>query len=307
MPSTNNRQLKTEKAFTLIELLVVVAIVGILAGLAVVNMSGATEAARIAKLKVYSNSIRSSLMGNRVSEWRFDENSGTSTADTVGSGTGSLANFTGNYGWRPASECISGTCLSFDGVDDYVSVPDSQDLTNAFDYDFSVEVWAKVKAYPATNVADIIWKYWPGFIVRMGTTGYVNLYLYDGTAYQTYNSNFSFPLDQWVHFAAVRDYTSLNNVRWYINGRLNNTVSNTAGVGLLNSAGHPLYLGRAMNFLYFNGLLDEVRVYNAALTASAIREDYLAGVEKLLVNNQITRQEYEKRLADLNSTYAVSE
>jgi len=303
----NNQPSKTQKAFTLIELLVVIAIIGILAGMVVVNMSGATESARVANLKVFSSSVRSSLMGNRVSELKLNEGAGNSTADTVASGAGSLFNFTGDYGWRPVSECISGTCLSFDGVDDYVSVPDSSALTDTFDDNFSVEVWAKVKGYPSTNVADIIWKYWPGFIVRMGTTGSTNIYLYDGTRYQTYNSNFSFPLDQWVHFIAVRDYTSLNNVRWYINGKLNNTVSNTSNVGLLNSTGAPLYLARAMNYRYFNGLLDEVRIYNAALTSSAVQDRYLAGLEHLLADGQITEQEYQEKLSELNLNYAANE
>ena len=63
---------KFEYAFTLIELLVVIAIIGILSGLIITTMSGATESARIAKLKVYSNSVRNTLGANLVSEWKFD-------------------------------------------------------------------------------------------------------------------------------------------------------------------------------------------------------------------------------------------
>jgi len=112
-----------KSGFTLIELLVVIAIVGILAGLAVVNMSGATEAARIAKLKVYSNSIRSSLMGDRVSEWRFDDGSGATTSDVVSMNNGILTNFNFDTtdGWRSGSSCVSGGCLEFDGANDYVN------------------------------------------------------------------------------------------------------------------------------------------------------------------------------------------
>jgi hypothetical protein len=62
-----------------------------------------------------------------------------------------------------------------------------------------------------------------------------------------------------------------------------------------------------MNFLYFNGLLDEVRVYSAALTSSAIREDYLAGLDKLLANGQITNQDYQQRISELSSFYATNE
>jgi hypothetical protein len=43
------------------------------------------------------------------------------------------------------------------------------------------------------------------------------------------------------------------------------------------------------------------------LTASAVRDQYLVGLDKFLINGQITEQDYQQRLADLSSTYAVKE
>ena len=119
------------RAFTLIELLVVIAIIGILSGLIITTMSGATESARIAKLKVYSNSVRDSLGANLVSEWKFDEGIGNVINDSwginTGTWTGPLApNTSPNF--RPQSECISGQCLAFDGADDFVSIINNSSL-----------------------------------------------------------------------------------------------------------------------------------------------------------------------------------
>ena len=297
----DNRQFKTNKAFTLIELLVVIAIIGVLAGLAVINMSGATESARIAKMKIFSSSVRTSLMANRVAEWRFDEGAGSTTTDTVGSGTGSLSNFTGSYGWRPGAECVSGACISFDGVDDYVSVPDSQALADAVRTSFSLETWIKINSYPA-NTADIIWKYWPGFLMRVSSGGAGNFYIYDGTTAQNHSTVGALPLNQWTHILAIRDYSS-HTVIWYINGKVNSSTSDTAGA--LDTTGKSVYFGRAMNFNYFNGLIDETRLYNSALTARNVRDRYLAGIDQLLNNGQITKEDHQQRIKELDSEYAT--
>ena len=95
----NNKGNHLKYAFTLIELLVVIAIIGILSGLIITTMSGATESARIAKLKVYSNSVRDTLGANLVSEWKLDQIVGSSapytTLDTWGTNIGTLMDIDG--------------------------------------------------------------------------------------------------------------------------------------------------------------------------------------------------------------------
>ena len=136
--------------FTLIELLVVIAIIGILSGLIITTMSGATESARIAKLKVYSNSVRDTLGANLVSEWKFDGSgkldgetaSAVYVKDTWGNNTGTISGTPKVYS---GSSCVSGSCLNFNGSTDFIDYGDPTD--NSLDFgvgvSFTISAWMK--------------------------------------------------------------------------------------------------------------------------------------------------------------------
>jgi len=297
----NSPQPKTQKAFTLIELLVVIAIVGILAGMVTVNMSGATEGARIAKMKVYSGSIRSSLLMNRISEWKFDEGAGTSTADTVGSNPGILAN---SPTWKLGEDCVDGGCLSFDGTDDSVDINASWNtLLDGGTSDFTIGLW--IKYLPQDNYRGIIGTYsdsnTPGLWIdvtngslRMRIKGAGSPYGYTEVSGGTYADG------KWHFISAAGDRDALGY--FYVDGVLKNSANISAQNGSIGAA--TIKIGKISNV--FNGSIDEVRVYNAILSVSAIRGQYLAGLDKLLAGGQITRKEYQENLSRSNSTYATS-
>jgi len=304
-------QFDSSRAFTLIELLVVIAIVGILAGMVVVNMSGATDKARIAKLKVLSNSIRSSLLMNRVAEWKFDEGSGTSIADTVGSNTGDL---TGHLPTWNTGGCISGSCLQFNGtVNTYADCGSSANL-NFGTGDFSVEYWMYYTGTTAiNNVANALGKSasmgsspgWYSGITTYGGNG-SNLKLLSSITNDAWGSGnlesgAYFSPNTWQHIILARSGTTLKHYR---NGVLDGTRT-IAGVGANVDNGLSFTIGRAAGS-FINASMDEVRIYNVAVTLSQARENYLAGLDQLLVNGQITNQEYQQRLSDLNLTYGAN-
>ncbi|MFA5013810.1 MAG: type II secretion system protein, partial [Candidatus Paceibacterota bacterium] len=128
-----NKSTKKQFAFTLIELLVVIAIIGILSALIVVGMNSTTQKATIAKAQVFANSLRNSLMSDLISEWKLDAKSVSgppyTTTDTWGTNTGTLmdvdnaCSFSGTLKCpQLATNCPSGNCFSFDGIDDYVDL-----------------------------------------------------------------------------------------------------------------------------------------------------------------------------------------
>ena len=300
------------RAFTLIELLVVIAIIGILSGLIITTMSGATESARIAKLKVYSNSVRDTLGANLVSEWKFDEGSGSVINDSWGTNngtwTGPLApNTSSNF--RPQLECISGQCLSFDGVDDYIDYGNQLNMTSN---DFSISAWVKItKDYIPTG--------WDSSIINkqgFGTprTGY-SLYLTGSAAtnksrygfvigtsasYKEIQSDISFNDGQWHLITAIADRDTA--ISMYIDSIFHkSTPVNDPNYNLTNNASLAVSKG---SDAYHKGSIDDVRIYNAAISATQIQQNYLAGLNKLLANNAISRGEYDQRLSEFNKSIA---
>jgi hypothetical protein len=108
-------------------------------------------------------------------------------------------------------------------------------------------------------------------------------------------------INEWNHLVGTWNGTQM---KVYYNGV-------QAGVSSYNgrivAAAQNLTIGALVPGSYiFNGPIDEVRIYSQALTASNIKKNYLAGLDKLLANGQITNQNYQQRLVDLNSTYATN-
>ncbi|MFA5743044.1 MAG: LamG-like jellyroll fold domain-containing protein [Candidatus Paceibacterota bacterium] len=296
-----------QNGFTIIELLVVIAIIGILAGLITVGMAGSLERARIAKIQGFSSTLRTALMGNRISEWKFDEGMGTTTADTVGTNTGTLLPALGPA-WKSGAECVSGGCLSFDGVNDYVDVGNVIDANIDGTNSKTITAWIKPSSI---QVGD--------HIVTKWTTAAT------GAGWQ-FNFGTALKLEFWARNSAATDWNYIANSANFTTGKWQHAVVTiNAGVIKLYKDGTEVsgtYLGSALDATnalsvqigtrrgssaeFFDGSIDEVRIYNAALTASAIRGQYLAGLDKLLAIGEITQKEYQEKLLKLDSTYAAN-
>jgi hypothetical protein len=78
------------------------------------------------------------------------------------------------------------------------------------------------------------------------------------------------PMNVWVHLAGTFDGA---NFRFYYNGRLVGTGSGTLGPPTAT----PLRIGKSGDCAPFAGLLDEISIYDRALSASEIQASYAAG------------------------------
>jgi hypothetical protein len=204
--------------------------------------------------------------GGLVAAYNFNEGAGSAVSDASGNNNiGSIFQAT----WSGAGKY--GGALSFDGTNDYVSINDSNslDLTNRM----TLEAWIKPTANSGwrtvlmkENGSELAY----GMYARESSnrpSGWIRPNPTSGSS-KTVTGTSALPLNAWTHLVTTYDGT---NLRLYINGTLNKT---TAITGTMYTSSNPLKIGgNSMWGEYYAGLIDEVRVYNRALTQSEIQAD----------------------------------
>lgn len=224
----------------------------------------------------------SSKMPALFAYWTFDVSSGTAAADMIGSAKGALTNMETPTDWVTG---VSGKALDFDGIDEYVSVPnpsafnqldihdtDGKTIAGWFNRDtFTTDdtVLARRNGIAATDT---------GYIVYIDdATDKLYFEVSDGVDEYQLASTSTFTSSGWNHFAIVWDPASAANTKLYINGSDDNaTATGTIGnigsaaaalvtaIGAESDAGNP-----------FDGRLDEIAVFGRRLSTSEAA--YLAG------------------------------
>lgn len=205
-----------------------------------------------------------------VSYWKFDEGSGTTAGDSVNGNHGTI------YGATVVDGKV-GKALSFDGVDDYVSVPTIDGGSSYFNNGrFTLEAWVKETSRPRYDgvivgggwqYADFMlqtgswWQEIDNFTLRIGENcwTFVSLLI----------SNELHNLNEWYHVVGTHDDSTHEN-KLYVNGKL---VASGSGSWCRRS-GYPVYIGRNEGGSWFNGSIDEVAIYNRALTPEEIQLHY---------------------------------
>jgi len=194
-----------------------------------------------------------------VGAYSFNEGSGSTVRDASGSGNNGAATATT---WTASGRF--GGALVFNGTGSRVTVNDSPSLrlTSAM----TLEAWV----YPTTvNGAwrDVIYKGNDNYYLEASSPNsgrsaaggtYLSSPLYGPTL----------PLNTWSHLALTYDRVTL---RLYVNGT---QVASVAASAALATSANPLQIGG--DSLYgqsFTGRIDEVRIYNGALTAAQIAAD----------------------------------
>ena len=214
-----------------------------------------------------SNSTGPPLGLGLVAAYGFDAGSGSSAADS--SGKGNVGSISGAV-WSGAGRF--GSALSFDGVNDWVTVPDasSLDLTTGM----TLEAWVRPSALGGWRT--VVFKERPGGVVyglfadQAGSRPSGQVFIGSernavGTA--------ALPLNAWTHLATTYDGSWL---RLYVNGSL---ASSLAVSGAMAASTGVLHLGgNSVWGEWFNGLIDEVRIYDRALSGSEVQQDMATAV-----------------------------
>ncbi len=180
-----------------------------------------------------------------------------------------------------------GQGLQFDSVDDVISVAAASSLNNIST--LSISVWEKPNGYGAGGQGHIVNKNGDftgaGWVFGNYVTGSAGLrfqVMHDGGTHLTVNANNTLPSSEfgkWVHWVVTWDGTSAaSSVRMYKNG-VEIATSGTSGVGSRPSdSSNILTIGnKPTPNRGVDGILDEVRIYNRALSAEEIKRLYNIG------------------------------
>jgi len=225
---------------------------------------------------------------NLVAWWKLDEGEGITAQDSAGDNDGTI------YGAAWTSGQIN-DALDFNGVDDYVEVPDDASLRfNEYD-SFTISCWA----LPITDEQN-------GWLVcKMQPSAQSHCFTYE-TSWHSSESAFGFtisranstrwvsigsgvgtaPAEDWYHVAWVYDN---GDMKIYVNGQLSNTGTfpyNTDGASSNNLAiGARLIISQPESGRFFDGTIDDVHIYDRALSDGEIDELYHEGLYKAFAPN----------------------
>jgi len=204
-----------------------------------------------------------------VSYWKFDEGSGTIAYDSVGGNHGTLVN---GPVWTTGQ--IDGA-LSFDGVNDYVT-------TRNFDYPAATIMgWFKANDVIADQYViaqDIEYANCGDFVISVGQTIDNKILAMFDRRGCVENNYFTLSCTvnpgTWYFVAVTMDDSK---TELYINGNLIDTGPRFPYLG---DSGAILDIGgyRIRPVVPFNGVTDEVAIYNRTLTSEEIQQHYQNGL-----------------------------
>jgi hypothetical protein len=209
-----------------------------------------------------------------VAHWKFDEREGSTTSDAVGENDGTIHGAEWTAG-------LFGNALSFDGKDDYVDVPDDDSLRFMQSSSFTISFWAM----PVSE----------GYIVCKMRRGGRHVFGYQ-TAWSPRTMAFWFapesswkaatsvatgrdsaPAGTWHHVAGV--YAD-RDIKIYLNGELRDNKTFELETGSTTPDKNLVIGARSYDSTiksFFGGKIDDVRIYDGALSDAEIWTLYESG------------------------------
>ncbi len=219
---------------------------------------------------------RVGLTNGLIGRWGLDEGSGSTASDTSdNSNDGTLTN---GPTWTTGQHA---NALDFDGTDDYVNIGDPAGLDSGTS-DFTLSAWVYVDDFTgiifskgrATGGTQ-------GWELGMEATGKFRFSFLDSDSDGTEGDKCAamdsgFATGTWYHVGGVR---SGGNGTLYVDGVQEATCSNSESAGSIdnNKQARIAFIDGGSSSQAFDGIVDEVRIYHSALTASEVQALYEDG------------------------------
>lgn len=211
-----------------------------------------------------------SVTSTPMSKWSFDEGSGCVANDLYGTNSGILGTNcpTISPSWVTGK---IGNALSFNGISNNVSINNSANLN--FTTSMSVSAWIKWTINPTTGVAyaNIVNKNNDNqYRLQHNITNSKFEFGVKANSGSSYVTSTTTPLvGVWYHLVGTWDG---NFIKIYVNGALEQTG---ARAGTMPSSTKPLKIGSfSDDYRYFNGIIDEVSLWDRALSQEEVTQIY---------------------------------
>lgn len=205
--------------------------------------------------------------------WQFEDNFNDSSANGN--------NLTETSGTIPFVAGKIGKAADFEAGDtEYLEITDAAQTGLDITGDFTISAWIKPESISAFMSVASKYNTATGkrcYRMSISSSGKLECYVSnDGTTYAQLSTNNTLSPGNWYHVVVVVNL-SLGKIRGYINNSLDDAYADYSSaindtdtsfcIGALYSSGSPA--------LYFDGLIDEVIVWNKALTADEIAQVYV--------------------------------
>jgi len=214
--------------------------------------------------------VSDALLNGLVGWWKFDEANGTVAYDS--SGKGNDGNLTNGPTWRVNGKI--GSALSFDGVNDVViaSLPN----LNASNISISQSAWIKTdssKGGLVISTKRIHDNYgWPTLMLNWGKG---SIEMDKDNARESFMGSDQINNNEWHFICGIKDQ---NNYLIYVDGILSNSGTSTSSFSATNEIWIGSHGGTSPWSVWgFNGLIDDVRIYDRALSAAEVQALYNLG------------------------------
>ena len=196
--------------------------------------------------------------------------SGTTWSDLAGSNNGTLTN-------GPTFDAGNGGSLSFDGLDDYVQ---TQNITIST-ANFMLSCWIKFDSFSSLSTPLASSHYYAtgyngNFILRINSGNSITFATYNGRSNEQYiTTNYSMYINRWYNI--VVDGDGVNSSIYVDTDKISSVAQNKVLTDLSNGG---LIIGDDISWSNqaFNGAVSNVSIYNRALTADEIRQNYEATI-----------------------------
>jgi hypothetical protein len=228
----------------------------------------------------YFDDISVTPISSLVSHWKFDEGTETTVSDSVGNNDGTIV----GASWVTG---LLGGALDFDGIDNYVSIPDNSNLSfgdGTNDEPFSISTWFYKNSEDSSVIVSKTYDTSPfamEYVLSANENEQISTRLYDdngGNQIYAMSANSAITIGQWHHYVMTYDGSgSQSGLTVYLDGfDVTDTRGSAGTYTAMDDEATNLYLGVFLLNdptwrVYCNGTIDEVMIFDKELTEGEVR------------------------------------